>query len=64
MTAMTRALTQQELDDLSARRTQFRDSLTPTELAALEVSRREALESMTESELEEMRRRRAALMPR
>jgi DNA-binding transcriptional MerR regulator len=64
MTAMTRALTQQEFDDLSARRTQFRDSLTLTELAALEVSRREALESMTESELEEMRRRRAALMPR
>jgi DNA-binding transcriptional MerR regulator len=63
MTTMTR-LTQHELDEMTARRTEFRDSLTPTELADLEASRRQALESMTESELEEMRQRRAAMMPR
>ncbi len=63
MTTMTR-LTQQELDEMTTHRQQYRDSLTPTELATLEAGRRQALESMTESELEEMRQRRAAMMPR
>ncbi|MEV6288768.1 MerR family transcriptional regulator [Kribbella sp. NPDC051770] len=64
MNAMNRTLTQQELDTMTAQREQYRDSLGPDELAALEAARRRAVESMTERELEEMRSRRAALMPR
>ncbi|GAB3815368.1 MerR family DNA-binding protein [Kribbella italica] len=63
MTTMTR-LTQHQLEEMTARRQEFHDSLTPTELANLDTSRRQALESMTKAELEDLRQRRATAMPR
>jgi len=63
MTAMTRALTRQEFDDLSETRRQAAAHLSPEELTAMAEVRRQATAAMTPEEREELRRTRAALMP-
>ncbi|MFI5734292.1 MerR family transcriptional regulator [Kribbella sp. NPDC051587] len=64
MTAMTRALTRQEFDDLAESRRQATAHLSAEELAAMAEVRRQAAAAMTPAEREELSRTRAALLPK
>jgi DNA-binding transcriptional MerR regulator len=64
MTAMTRALTRQEFDDLAETRRQATAHLSAEELAAMAEVRRQAAAAMTPEEREEFSRTRAALLPK
>ena len=63
MTAMTRALTREEYDELNERRRAWRDSMTPEEFEAAAQSRRKSTEALSAEELEKLNAHRAALMP-
>ncbi|GAA1710360.1 MerR family transcriptional regulator [Kribbella yunnanensis] len=63
MTAMTRALTRQEFEELAESRKTAAAQLTPEELAAMTEHRRKAAADLTPEQLEELSSARAALMP-
>lgn len=63
MTAMTRALTRQEFEELAESRKTAAAQLSPEELSAMTAERHKATAALSPEELEEMSRTRAALMP-
>jgi DNA-binding transcriptional MerR regulator len=63
MTAMTRALTREEFDELNERRRAWRESMSPEEVEAAAEGRRKSTEGLSAEELEKLNAQRAALMP-
>lgn len=63
MTAMRRALTVEELEEMSERRRQAWEAMTPEERAAADEARRQWRDGMSAEELAEVEERRRAMLP-
>lgn len=63
MTAMRRALTTEELEEMSERRRQAWEAMTPEERAAADEARRQWRDGMSAEELAEVEERRRAMLP-